>query len=295
LPAQTLFIAARQFLAELTYRSIEEVLSTHGIDHILLKGPHLGAVAYENPWERPYCDLDVLIRPDKFHDAVTALLDAGFRRCETPEGRSATIESFYNWALVSPSGWAVELHRELAGYRQFSIDVDSLFQRATEFQFGETAARGLALEDLLMHLVIHAAKGHCRNIEEKHVMDIARLVDRQEVNWDVYVQRAREAGCATASWVMFQAAKHIHSASIPDRVLDVSRPSLLRRVWLAGVLTTHSFPLFRMQWLPLGVGRLLVMPALIDRFRDAIACGIRYARLRLLDWAGRRASGPGEN
>ena len=205
------------------------------------------------------------------------------------------MKIYYNQAFQSPTGWTIEVHRELAGYGQFHVKPAALFDRSVEFQFGKTRARGLALEDLLMHLVIHAAKGHCRNIEEKHVMDIARLVVRQEVNWDVYVQRAREAGCVTASWVMFQAARHIYSAPIPDRVLADSRPSPLRRVWLAGVLTTRSFPLFRMQWLPLGVGRLLVMPALIDRFRDAMACGFGYSRLRLLDWAGRFAPGPGEN
>ncbi len=290
LPAQTLFIAARQFHAELTYRALEEVLSTRGIDHILLKGPHLGAVAYDNSWERPYCDLDVLIRPDRFLDAVTALVDAGFRRCESPADRSATIESFYNWALVSPSGWAVELHRELAGYRQFCIVTDALFNRAVDFRFGETAARGLALEDLLMHLVIHAAKGHFRNIEAKHITDVASLVARQPVNWEIYIQRAREARCVTASWVMFQAAKQIHAAAIPDQVLAELRPSLFRRAWLASWLTTREFPLFRWERWPVWLGRVLMMPALIDRFRDAMACVIRYAKLRFMDLVGRIGS-----
>lgn len=290
--APHLQVAVAQMVAEATYRSIAEVLARRGIDHLLLKGPHLGAIAYDEAWQRAYCDLDVLVRAGQFLEAAAALTAADFSLRTPPAGRGETIAVRYNWGFVAPSGMAIELHRQLSGYGLFPVDQEGLFDRAVEFPFGQTVARGLALEDLVVHLVIHAAKGHFRDMAAKHVEDVGRLTARQPVAWEVFLARAREARCRTAAWVLLSAARRIHGAAVPEEVLARLRPSLLRRCWLGAWLRRDRFPLFRFSGMPFGLGRALVGPALADRLWDAVTVGLRYLAVRVRDVVGRGQGRP---
>lgn len=280
-------VAVGQMLAEAAYHRLKCILDQYGIDHLLLKGPHLGAVAYDEPGERGYCDLDVLVRPDQHAVALSALVENGFELIPGRVGRDATMAVYYNRSLSSPDGWLVELHRAFAAYELFRIDYDALFDRAVSFRFGETMARGLAMEDLLIHLVIHAAKSQFRSIEPKHVHDVALLAGRQSIDWEIFVTRVEEAGCRTASWVLLSAAVSIHGAAIPAHVLARLRPSAPRRWWLACWLTLERYPLFRRKSLPLWLGRVLVYPATVDGVSSGVASGLRFAVLRIRDFAGR--------
>ncbi len=258
-------------VAEAAYRIITGVLGARGIDHLLLKGPHLGAMVYDAAWERDYGDLDVLVRAGQFQDALAALLDNGFSLKACPAGREATMESYYNRGLVSPHGWLVELHRTFCAYELYPVDYEALFCRAVPFRFGQVTAMGLAPEDLLLHLVVHAAKSQFRIIEPKHVRDVALLVARQPIEWETFLRRAGEAGCRTGAWVLLSAAVNSDGAPVPGEVLDRLRPSLARRWWLGRWLTWEGFPLFRWPWLPWWLSRLMVAPALVDGFWHGMA------------------------
>lgn len=279
---------AAQLLAEAAYQKLSCALNSSGVDHLLLKGPHLGWTVYSDPADRPYCDLDVLVRAEQFDAAVAALIAGGFAPKGALEGRPATWASAYNQQHVSPYGWLVELHRELAPHGQYLIDYAGLFSRAEAFRFGRVPARGLATEDLLLHLVVHAGKTAFADIEAKHVEDVAVLVARREVRWDVFFERARSAGCCTASWVLLSAAVKMHGAQIPEDVLNRLRPSGLRRWWLGIWLTREQFPIFRRLGLPAALRRVLVSPTVIDSFSHSVRCGWSYARLRLRDRSGQR-------
>ncbi len=272
-----------QLVAQAAYRIIKRVMDSRGLEQVLLKGPHLGAIVYDKAWERSYGDLDVLVRPVQFQEALAALVENGFSLEAGPADRSATIESYYNRALISPHGWRVELHRAYCAYNLYSIDYEALFSRAVSFRFGQEPALGLALEDLLVHLVIHAAKSKFRTIQPKHVRDVALLVARQPIQWEIFLTRCREAGCCRAACVMLTAATKIHGAVIPDEVLRRLRPSLALRWWLGLWLTMEHFPLFRWPWLPLWLGRLIVAPVIVDGFWHGMASGLRFLSVRVRD------------
>lgn len=275
-----------QLVAEATYQVIARAFDARGIEHLVLKGPHLGALVYDEAWQRDYGDLDLLIREGQFEEALSALLSSGFTPRWPMAGREATIAAAYDRGVVSPHGWLVELHRAYTAYDLYQVDYDALFSRAVPFRFGRVEALGLGREDLLLHLIIHAAKSHFRNIESKHVRDAALLVMRCPVAWELFVACAAGAGCRTASWVLLSAAVTIHGAPVPDQVLHRLRPSLPRRWWLGLWLTGEQFPLFRRQGLPRWWGRLVVAPAIVDNFWHGLASGLRFASVRLRDVAG---------
>lgn len=280
-------VVGAQLLAEAAYQELTGVLAGCGVDHLVLKGPHLGATVYDDPSQRAYCDLDVLVRAGQFNEAVTALVAAGFQRKTPMARRSATRAFAYERTVVSPQGWTIEVHRALAPHGQYRVDHEALFARSEAFRFGQVPARGLAPEDLLLHLVVHAAKTQFSIVELKHVQDVALLVTRRPVQWDMFERLAREAGCTSAAWVWLSAAAKIFGAPIPEEVLQRIQPSVPRRWWLGLWVTQEQFPLLRQRWLPKSLRRLLLAPALIDRFRQGAASGLRFAMVRFRDFIGR--------
>lgn len=136
-------------MAETAYQLVTRVLTARGLDHFLLEGPHLGATVYDDPSQRPYCDLDVLVRVRQFEEALAALRAGGFQ-CKAPMARRSATQAFaYDRTLVSPHGWIVEIHRALSPHAMYPVDAEALFSRAEPFRFGSVPARGLAPEALL--------------------------------------------------------------------------------------------------------------------------------------------------
>lgn len=264
-------VVAGHMAAEAAYREVRPMLDTRGIECIVLKGPHLNAEYYGSTPPREYTDLDLLIRPDQFEDAVSSLMSGGFTPIKGPEGR-------YVRGFNSPQGWPVELHRAFESYGLFRVDYEALFERSTNFQFGAESAKGLAREDLLLHLVMHAAKSHFRQIGRKHIDDIA-LVVKRPIRWEVVLERAREFRCSSASWICLSASSLICHADVPLGVLEQLQPSLPRRKWLSLWLTCETYPVFKWMHLPVWIGRIVVLPAIVDRLYDGVFSASRFARV----------------
>ena len=273
-------VVAGHMAAEAAYGDVSRMLGSRGIDCIVLKGPHLNAEYYSDSSRREYTDLDLLIRPDQFDNAVASLLDGRLTPTRGPEGR-------YVCGFNSPHGWPVELHKAFESYELFHVNYEALFERAEIFQFGTESAMGLASEDLLLHLIMHAAKSHFRQIGLKHVEDIAVVV-RCSIRWDVFVKRAQEFRCSSASWIFLSAAAAICAADIPPDVLGQLQPSWLRRKWLGLWLSLKTYPLFKWQHLPVWIGRLVILPAIVDQLRDGLSGAFRFALVRASDVVGRQ-------
>ena len=264
-------VVAGHMAAEAAYREVRPMLDSRGIECIVLKGPHLNAEYYGSTPPREYTDLDLLIRPGQFEDAVSSLMSGGFTPIKGPEGR-------YVRGFNSPQGWPVELHRAFESYGLFRVDYEALFERSTNFQFGAESAKGLAREDLLLHLVMHAAKSHFRQIGRKHIDDIA-LVVKRPIRWEVVLERAREFRCSSASWICLSASSLICHADVPLGVLEQLQPSLPRRKWLSLWLTCETYPVFKWMHLPVWIGRIVVLPAIVDRLYDGVFSASRFARV----------------
>ena len=280
-------VLATHVVAERIYAMVRRVLDAEGVEHLVLKGPHLAAVAYEQPWQRGFNDLDILVKQDQFDQALEALTAAGFSLRPPPPGRAATIAAAYDRNLLAPDGSVVEIHRGLSPHELYPVDYDGLFARARSFSFGRTPARGLSPEDLLLHLVIHAAKSQFWLIEQKHLQDIEVLVSSHELDWPAFMERADRAGCRRAAWVMLDASNRLCGAAIPLMVLDELRPARLVRWWLNRWLARDRFPMIRHPRLPKWLRKALLVPVLVDRLPTAIRASSVHGLIRVRDLVGR--------
>jgi hypothetical protein len=266
---------AQQLLAETTYGQLARALSSADVEHLVLKGPHLAATVYDKPEDRPYSDLDILVRRGDLATTLIALKRAGF----TLDAKLVDLPLDalpYDTLMVSSHGWLVEVHVALAPYALYRVDHEGLFDRAVPFRLGRATARGLCPEDLLCHLVIHAAKSHFRAIERKHITDVERVVARLPLRWEVAIERMRSAGCATAGFFMLSAAAHLDDAPVPRWVLASLSPSYFRRAWLEPWLTWRQFPLLRRPDLPKWLVRTATAPAMADAAGPALVGAARF-------------------
>ncbi len=74
------------------------------VDWVLVKGVGLALSEYDNPFVRPFCDLDIFVLPAHFGRAVQALLATGYRTGAHPD------ESLVHWTFTKPQTIPVELH-----------------------------------------------------------------------------------------------------------------------------------------------------------------------------------------
>ena len=268
LSGANLAISAQQLRAEITFKKIKEILAEKNIEVIVLKGPYLGSTVYDSPKERLYGDLDILVLPDNFEMAADLLLANNFQPFAYDTYAPETQSDFKHWEFTSPWGVVVELHRWLSGHDRYPLDNEGLFARAEKFVFGETPATGLGAEDLLLHLCLHMGASFFSLIEPKHVLDIALLTRKRQLNWDVFVERCLKFRLPTIVYYALLAAKEQQNGLIPELVFLSLRPGWLRRRWLDRYLRPGTFPIYRFPEQRLTQIKIRLLLPLIDRLSD---------------------------
>ena len=132
-----------------------------GLDFLVLKGSAVAQLDYEDPFLRPFVDVDLLVRSEAFDDAVRVIEDAGVRRAwrslrpgfDRRFGKGAT--------LVTSDGYEVDLHRTFVqGPWGLTVDLADLWREPRSFVLGGRPVRALGDEPRLLHAAIHSVLGH---------------------------------------------------------------------------------------------------------------------------------------
>jgi hypothetical protein len=273
---------AVHLLTQSLLESIKQALEPGKIEFLVLKGPHLAYTVYDDPLERSWVDVDILVRPDDLARALALLAPCGITPAAFVAGRAATSRVYYNTPLKSPLSIPVELHRELSGYGRYPIDPLELFQTKAGFSMNGLMLFGLGPEYLLLHLCIHMAKSYFQ-VEYKHLMDIQRLILKKAIQWDFFCLKAKESRCTIAAYYALQAARNILCAEIPPKVIQRLMPPCLRKTWLDRHLCVDGFPIYRHPAHTAAQRRVRMALPLMDRMRDWPLQILGYARLRFKD------------
>lgn len=268
---------------EVTCGQAQKLLAAEGIPMLVLKGPHVAAVLYDDPAQRDYCDLDVLVRPENFVRAARALVAGGFCLNSPNPRRLASERADYQLQFRSPRGVLLELHRALADTSQFRSDVEGFFHRSEEFEFGELQARGLGTEDLLLHLCLHFGKRHFITSEKKHLRDIAHLVERRVVEWDVFLARVHASRCKIVTYFCLRAVQEQNETQVPAKVLESLRPGPCRRRPLKKYIDPCAFPLYKSVADFSGLRERIVNLLLLDRVSGMVFSSICFAQRAIMD------------
>lgn len=210
-------------------------LDEAGIPSVPLKGASLMATLYPDVGLRTLADIDLLVPRASARLAGRILVGAGYTHCDTGLllERSELFHHHVTFTLAARLGsFHVELHHRLITSFLSRDDSDAVLARAPRVAYGTGRVRRLAPEDEVLYCCSHLAK-HVAEPHLKWLVDLAELVRREPLDWDVVVARARVRGAGTALYEALRRLELVVGIAVPPHVLARVRPSLLVRMAFA--------------------------------------------------------------
>ncbi|HXG02415.1 MAG TPA: nucleotidyltransferase family protein [Candidatus Binatia bacterium] len=196
----------RHLLGSASLRAVLASLAQVGVPALPLKGPVLAEALYDPPEERPFTDLDLLVRRADAPAALGVLAALGYRHL--PGGRPLEHEVGHAAGAVfvredDPVSVPIDLHWELVApagvVRRFPVPVEEVWARSVPAPEWGSLTRRLSTEDLLLYLALHLALHHPLG-GGRWRQDIIRLLDRfgAVLDWAAVGERAERWGVRAA-------------------------------------------------------------------------------------------------
>lgn len=222
-PAELERIIDEDRVVRLTVQSVLGVLAgaldRAGIGWVVLKGPSISRLM-ERPDLRAFSDLDLLVDPDRFGDALDVLGEAG------------AVELNRNWVPyvahrvgetpLTFRGVTVDLHWDVIGLarvrRTMSLPPGPMVARRRLEAVGDTEVWMLDASDQLLHVALHAALGGGKRLDQ--LRDLAVLSVADPPPWGEFVTRCRQAGVAGLVAQPLDRARGLLGAEVPAAVVD---------------------------------------------------------------------------
>lgn len=196
-----------------------EVLDAAGVPWLTFKGPVVASLWYA-PDERPYADLDVLVPPAAFADAVTALSLDGWpvRDLAVDLLARPPVGELH---LVGPARTPLDLHWH-PFYRadhvgRGRVNPEAVVARRVQARVGGQYMPTMAGPEHLVYVCAHAAAAGADRL--RWLVDVARLIDHDRPDWGLVVATARAWGVPRGTGaVLARAARHV-DAVVPGSVV----------------------------------------------------------------------------
>ena len=180
-------------------RATTGLLEAAGFEPIALKGAWLARHAYPEAAQRPARDIDLLLEPANVLAAFELLQTKGFALEDPPEMVLSDILRLNKHMppLVAPNGTRIELHQHLWEH-DGQLDHASPAARDAELRRrSERGADGIlypAGDDMLIHLIIHAAYSHRLDCGPLLLADIDFLLRQVQIDWPHFWARSGQEG-----------------------------------------------------------------------------------------------------
>ena len=227
--------SARQRRDRTELGSVLGVLGAAGVPALVVKGPVLARLAYAQPWHRGYADLDVVVAPAHFEDALAALAEADIRLWDRNWSK-LNAELKAELTLLTPLGSTVDLHWHLFGSRALrdgtDVSMNELFESARQVDVDGLTVRTLDPAATLAHVAAHASWSGLHRLV--WLSDLAGLVERDaargELDWSELVERCRRWGLSRPVGAALARAGAVAGAAVPREVLErlMGRGALVR-------------------------------------------------------------------
>lgn len=169
-----------------------EALRADGIRAILLKGPAIAQWLYDQPWERDYNDIDLLVAPED-HSRAGAILGGLGYRCNWLREQRGIAHHASVWTRRGLHPAEVDLHWQvpLAGNGSGTWSVLSTETEA--MSIANTTIEALAPSARALWTVVHAVQHGARS--GKAMNDLERVLERADAEtWSHAAELSRRLG-----------------------------------------------------------------------------------------------------
>ncbi|MGN6331332.1 MAG: nucleotidyltransferase family protein [Motilibacteraceae bacterium] len=224
---------------------VADVLEAADVPQLVVKGPVLAGHHYERPDLRRYVDLDVLVAPEDFPRALEALVDDGFSVFE--DDWASLREVLAGELRLLRGDSVVDLHWTLvddsAARSRCRLPTEALFAAHRLVPVGGRSVPTTGVTDTVLHVALHAAlSGAARLV---WLVDLDRVVRRDEPDWDEVLREALPAGLAAQLGVVLARGRRAIGTPVPPEVLRRLGPG---PAWGGLVLAVD-------RWSPVGTAR----------------------------------------
>lgn len=184
-------------------------LGDRDIETRLVKGVAIAHLDYNDPADRHFGDVDLLVRGDDMNEAVEILEHQGFRR-HYPEPKPGFDEHLGKGvALENDEQVVIDIHRTLAlGYYGTRLPIDRLWDDPVPLLLGDVEVCALSRLNRFLHCAIHMSLSPTKRVTAGLDMcTIASVGDG--IDADAAIVRSIEWGCdrlladaieATTAW-----------------------------------------------------------------------------------------------
>ncbi len=229
-----LAVAARNAFLFGELKQVLQAFDEEGIEAILLKGAMMEGIYPAGL--RPFCDIDLLIRRRKLHQAMEVLGDLGYRArgrglCHGEEDLHSAVAPVKSGRIPTQ----IDLHWLLGPAYSFEgrVKAKGLWQRAREAEIAGLRALVLCPEDALLHSCLHLFKHHGLDWLAS-ACDIAELIRHYQgaLDWEAFLKRVFESRVCLPVRYSLQRTVDLFHPAVPGFVLDdlgSYRPSRLER------------------------------------------------------------------
>lgn len=178
-------------------------LEKTGIPALPFKGATLAQRAYGNIALRDFVDLDILVQPKHFNEAVDRLGEKGFKPIgdtSWTKRRTAGFSRRKDLGLSSEDrSVIIELHWKISGsHFGLPFEIRQLWERLEKIQIGGASLNALSFTDLFVYLCLHGSRHGWEKLA--WLCDLRELVESHKasgatINWTEIRDRARLHGC----------------------------------------------------------------------------------------------------
>ena len=190
--------AFRRLALDSAVATLVPALRARGVRPVLIKGPAIAGWLYEDPRERPYGDIDLLIAPGQFALAEQVMAEHGFIAAASGLRNAERVKHHERWTRPGAQEIRIELHRTLALLSQ----PPSLVWRRLTAETVTIVVGGVAIETpaepaAALILCLHAAQHGVRGRRPR--IDLARALERVDTpTWHRAAVLADELDAAPA-------------------------------------------------------------------------------------------------
>ena len=234
------------------YNQLNQLLSElerQNIQAILLKGIYLAKFIYGDIALRSMSDVDILVRREDLIHAMAVLKNLGYTTigyATTNDPITEEVLHYYHHAPEQQKANLIrlDLHWQLTDCDcGLKVDVSALWEHAQTVQLSEVAAMGLSLEDLLLHICIHAAYAHTFFQQVRSVVDLAEILGLKssQINWQFLLKEAHDWRIERGVFAMLYISQQYLAAPVPDQVLLQLAPQDFSPAMLDDILYLFMF------------------------------------------------------
>lgn len=187
----------------------------------VLKGPALAELVYPRPDLRSYGDLDLLVAPEAFGDALEALEALGGRVLDL-NWRLAAEMVRGEISLALPSGTQLDLHwhpiNDVAVRRRLGLRTEELLGRAQVANLRGVSSRVLGPLDSLVYVAVHGClSGGYRLV---WLEDVHRSVVAFPPGWEELLADASDGGVSFLVGLMLDRVRRLRRTPVPSGLVE---------------------------------------------------------------------------